>query len=59
MEKTQPEASLLTSSLLISEDFWVLLSSPSDLSIFSTFAGGYKNIAVAGKREGNPEILTN
>ena len=50
---------LLTFSLLISEDFRVFLSFPSGRSIFSTFARGYKNTAVAEKREEIPEILTN
>ena len=53
------EISLLTLSLLISEDFWAFLSFPRDRSIFSTFVAGYKNIAIAEKREENIEILTN
>ena len=52
-------ASLLTFSLLLSEEFWLLLDFPSDRSIFSTFVGGYKNTAVAETREESPEILTN
>ena len=36
-----------------------VIDSPSDRSIFSTFAGGYRNTAIAEKREENPEILTN
>ena len=42
---------LLTFSLLISADFWVFLSFPSDRSIFGTFFGGYENTAIAEKRE--------
>ena len=50
---------LLTFSLLISEDFCFFLDFPSDRSTFSTFVGGYENTAVAEKRKENPEILTN
>ena len=50
--------SLLTFSFLISEDFCFVLDFPSDRSIFSTFVGGYKNTAIAEKREENPEIPT-
>ena len=42
-----------TFSLLISEDFWLFLDFPSDRNIFSTFVWGYKNTAIAEKREGN------
>ena len=42
--------SLLTFPLLISEHFWFCFDIPSDDSIFSTFAGEYKNIALAEKR---------
>ena len=49
--------SLINFSLQISEDFWVFLSFPSDRSIFSTFVGGYKNTAIAEKREVNKYIL--
>ena len=38
------KVSLLTFSLLFSEDFWVSLSFPSDCSIFSTFARGHKTM---------------
>ena len=43
--------SLLTFSLLISEDFWVFLPFPRDRNIFSTSVGGYKNTAIAEKRD--------
>ena len=51
---TGRKASLLAFSSLISVDFWVFLSFPSDRGIFSTFARGYKNTAIAEKREGKP-----
>ena len=56
-EHANPQA-LLTLSSLASEDFF-FLDFPGDCAIFSTFVGGYKNTAIAEKREDNPEILTN
>ena len=50
---------LSTFSLPIGEDFWLFLDFLSDRSIFSTAVGGYKNTAIAEKREENPEIVTN
>ena len=50
--------SLLTFSELICEDFCFssfFFFSASDGSIFSTFAGGYKNTAIAEKREETPK----
>ena len=41
----------------ISEDFWLLVDHPCDRRIFSTCVGGYKNTAIAEKREANPESL--
>ena len=49
---------LLTFSLLISEDFWLSLHFSSNCCIFSAFFGGYKNAAIAGRRDEKPEILT-
>ena len=43
--------SLLTFSSLVSEDFWLYFDSSSDRSIFSIFVGGYKNTAIAEKKE--------
>ena len=48
------QVTLLTFSLLISEDFWLFLDFPSDRSIFSTFLGGSTNAAIAEKREEKP-----
>ena len=55
-----PLSSLLTVSLLITEDFWSIIDFPSNRSTFSTCLRVYKNnaIAIAGKREENPEMLT-
>ena len=38
------DSTLLTFSLLISEDFWLFLDFPSDRSIFSTVVGGRKTL---------------
>ena len=54
-----PREQNLVNLFHISEDFWVSLSFLSDRSFLRTFVGGYKNTAIAEKREENPEILTN
>ena len=46
---------LLTFSLLISEDFWVFLSFLSDRSAFVPSDKCAENTPIAGKREKNPE----
>ena len=51
---------LLTFSLLISEDFWIFLSFPSDRSVFCPPTNVLKkNAAIAGKIKEKPKILTN
>ena len=50
---------LLTFSLLISEDFWHIPDFPA-IAVFSAhLVEGIKNTAIAVKRKDNPEILTN
>ena len=51
--KSVLSTTLLTFSLLTSEESWLSLDFPGDRSILSTSVGGYKNPAIAGRREEN------
>ena len=52
-------ASLLTFSLLVSEDFWVFLSCLSDGCVLYPPDKFAENIPIAGKMKKKTEVLTN